>query len=145
MEVKNIVYPEKHRQDFIFPFNEKYVWNLDNFGPLYIPKAGDKIKLTTDNLCLYDRIITAYELNTLEVKNNRIFINGEETDTYTIKLDYYWLMGDNRHNSADSRFWGFVPNDHIVGKAVFVWLSLDQNKTLFDGKIRWNKTFRVVK
>ena len=145
VEVKNIVYPEKHRQDFIFPFNEKYVWNLDNFGPLYIPKAGDKIKLTTDNLCLYDRIITAYELNTLEVKNNRIFINGEETDTYTIKLDYYWLMGDNRHNSADSRFWGFVPNDHIVGKAVFVWLSLDQNRTLFDGKIRWNKTFRVVK
>lgn len=145
LEVKKIIYPEGHNQHFIFPFNERYTWNLDNFGPLYIPKAGQTVKITTENLCLYERIITAYELNELEVRNNRIFINGEETEQYTFKLDYYWLMGDNRHNSADSRFWGFVPNDHIVGKAVFVWLSLDPNKSLFGGKIRWNKMFRVVK
>lgn len=145
LEVKKIVYPEGNHQHFIFPFDSRYPWNLDNFGPLYIPKAGETVKITTDNLCLYERIITAYELNELEVRNNRIFINGEETDQYTFKLDYYWLMGDNRHNSADSRFWGFVPNDHIVGKAFFVWLSLDPNKSLFGGKIRWNKMFRVVK
>ncbi|HNW54829.1 MAG TPA: signal peptidase I, partial [Bacteroidales bacterium] len=92
----------------------------------------------------YSRIINAYELNALEVRNGKIYINGKESDTYTFKLDYYWMMGDNRHNSADSRFWGFVPNDHIVGKAVFVWLSLDNNKTLFGGKIRWSKLFRTV-
>jgi signal peptidase I len=81
----------------------------------------------------------------LEEKKGKIFINGEETTSYTFAQDYYWLMGDNRDNSADSRFWGFVPNDHVVGKAVFVWLSLDKNKGLFDGKIRWDKCLRTVK
>ena len=145
VEVRKIIHPKEQRQEFVFPFDERYPWNVDNFGPLYMPKTGDSVRITTENLSIYERIITAYELNDLEVRNNRIFINGEETEYYTFKLDYYWLMGDNRHNSADSRFWGFVPNDHIVGKAVFVWLSLDPNKPLFGGKIRWNKVFRSVK
>jgi signal peptidase I len=145
VEVQKIVYPQGQRQDFIFPFDANYPWNVDNFGPLYMPRAGDSVRITIDNLSLYERIITAYEHNHLEVRNNRVFINGEEAGYYTFKLDYYWLMGDNRHNSADSRFWGFVPNDHIVGKAVFVWLSLDPNKPLFGGKLRWNKIMRTVK
>jgi signal peptidase I len=145
LEVRKIIQPKDYRQEFIFPHDPNYPWNVDNFGPLYIPKAGESVKITTDNISLFERIITAYELNDLEIRNNRIFINGEETEEYTFKLDYYWLMGDNRHNSADSRFWGFVPNDHIVGKAVFVWLSLDPNKPLAGGKIRWNKTFRTVR
>lgn len=145
LEVQKIIHPKGQGQDFIFPFDERYPWNIDNYGPLYIPKAGDSVRITVDNLSIYERIITAYEHNDLEVRNERIFINGEETAYYTFQLDYYWLMGDNRHNSADSRFWGFVPNDHIVGKAVFVWLSLDPNKSLFSGKIRWDKIFRTVK
>jgi signal peptidase I len=103
------------------------------------------VQLTLSNLPIYARIINAYELNSLSVENGKILINGKESTTYTFKMDYYWMMGDNRHNSADSRFWGFVPMDHIVGKAVFVWLSLDNNKSLFGGKIRWNKLFRTVK
>lgn len=145
LEVKKVIHPAGQRQEFIFPFDARYPWNVDNFGPLYMPKAGDSVRITMENISLYERIITAYELNKLEVRNNRIYINGQETEYYKFKLDYYWLMGDNRHNSADSRFWGFVPNDHIVGKAVFVWLSLDPNKSLFSGKIRWNKVFRSVK
>lgn len=145
LEVQKVIFPEGQRQHFIFPFDERYPWNVDNFGPLYMPKAGDSVKLSIDNISIYERIITAYELNELEVRNRQIFINGEEAEYYTFKLDYYWLMGDNRHNSADSRFWGFVPNDHVVGKAVFVWLSLDPNKPLGIGKVRWNKIFRTVK
>jgi signal peptidase I len=144
LEVRKIIQPAGQRQPFIFPFDTRYPWNVDNFGPLYMPRAGDSVRITTENIKLYERIITAYELNELEIRNNHVFINGEEADYYTFKLDYYWMMGDNRHNSADSRFWGFVPNDHIVGKAVFVWLSLDKNKPLFGGKLRWNKTFRLV-
>jgi len=143
--VEKIIQPKGFWQPYIFPFDSSYAWNVDNFGPLYIPKAGATVQLTLANLPLYERIINAYELNKLEVKNGKILINGKESTSYTFKLDYYWMMGDNRHNSADSRFWGFVPSDHIVGKAVFVWLSLDNNKSLFDGKIRWNKLFRTVK
>lgn len=143
--VEKIIQPKGFWQPYIFPFDSSYAWNVDNFGPLYIPKAGATVQLTLANLPLYERIINAYELNTLEVKGGKILINGKEATSYTFKLDYYWMMGDNRHNSADSRFWGFVPSDHIVGKAVFVWLSLDNNRKLFDGKIRWNKLFRSVK
>lgn len=129
----------------IFPFDSAYRWNIDNFGPLYIPKAGDVVNITPETLPLYRRIIEVYEGNKLEVIGRDIFINGNKADTYTIKQDYYWMMGDNRHNSADSRYWGFVPEDHIVGKAVFVWLSLDKDKALSEGKIRWNKMFRIPK
>jgi len=86
-----------------------------------------------------------FENNDLDVRDNTIFINGKKTDSYTFKMDYFWMMGDNRHNSADSRYWGFVPEDHVVGEAIFVWLSLDEKKGLFDGKIRWNKLMRIVK
>jgi signal peptidase I len=104
------------------------------------------VNLTLENLPLYERIIHAYEGHDLEVdEQGRIVIDGEISNTYTFAQDYYWLMGDNRHNSADSRIWGFVPNDHVVGKAVFVWLSLDKEKSLFNGKIRWNKSMRFVK
>ncbi|MDP3464130.1 MAG: signal peptidase I, partial [Bacteroidales bacterium] len=129
----------------VFPNTPSYSWNMDNFGPLAIPKAGQTIDLTIENLPLYSRIIHAYEENELAVANGKIFINGQETTQYTFKMDYFWMMGDNRHNSADSRVWGFVPNDHIVGKAVFVWLSLDPNKSLFGGKIRLGKSMRIVK
>ncbi len=145
LSVEKIIQPKGFWQPYIFPFDSTYNWNVDNFGPLYIPKAGATAQLTLTNLTLYQRIITAYELNSLEVKEGKIFINGKESSSYTFKLDYYWMMGDNRHNSADSRFWGFVPADHIVGKAVFVWLSLDNNKSLFDGKIRWGKLFRTIR
>jgi len=129
----------------IFPNDDAYKWNRDNFGPLYIPEAGIPINLTIKNLPIYERLIKTYEGNKLEVKNGKIFINNELTTTYTPKLNYYWMMGDNRHNSADSRYWGFVPEDHIVGRAEFIWLSMDKNKSLLDGKIRWNRMFSVVK
>ena len=103
------------------------------------------VSISKQNIALYERIIDVFEENDLQIKGDRIFINGEETDQYTFKMDYYWMMGDNRHNSADSRFWGFVPEDHVVGKAIFVWFSMDKNKSLFGGKIRWDKLFRVIR
>ena len=128
----------------LFPFDSTYHWNVDNFGPIWVPKAGVTIPITMSNLCFYKRIIEVFEGNKLLIKDGKIFINGKEAKEYTFKMDYYWMMGDNRHNSMDSRYWGFVPQDHIVGKAVFVWLSLDPNKSIFDGKIRWSKLFRFV-
>jgi signal peptidase I len=127
----------------IFPSDSRFPWNVDNFGPLKVPAKGATIQLTTDNLPLYRRIIDIYENNDLEVKGNTILINGKQADSYTFKMDYYWMMGDNRHNSADSRYWGFVPEDHVVGKASFIWLSLDKDKK-FLSKIRFNRLFRGV-
>ncbi|MBQ8778331.1 MAG: signal peptidase I [Alistipes sp.] len=127
-----------------FPHNDKYAWTADNFGPLWIPKKGTTINLTLENLPLYERIIDVYENNDLEVKGEDIYINGQKSSSYTFKMDYYWAMGDNRHNSADSRYWGFVPEDHVVGKASFIWLSLDQNKS-FPANIRWDRIFNKIK
>ena len=127
-----------------YPLNGNKPWTNDNYGPVWIPKKGADIKLTLDNIAVYERPIVAYEGNSLDVKNGKIYINGKETDSYTFKMDYYWMMGDNRHNSADSRSWGFVPEDHIVGKALFVWLSLDEDRGWFNGKIRWSRMFRGV-
>ncbi len=138
-------YFESNSKMYIFPYNENYQWTVDNYGPLYIPKKGDTLHLNTTNICLYERLINVYEGNDLKIKNGKIYINGEETDKYIVKMGYYWMMGDNRHNSADSRFWGMVPEDHIVGKPAFVWLSLDKNKSLFGGKIRFNKMFRAIR
>lgn len=130
-------------EDYIYPHHPMFPWNVDNFGPLYIPKKGDKITLDAKNVILYKRCITKYEGNTLEEKDGKVFINGKPETSYTFKMDYFFMMGDNRHNSADSRFWGFVPDDHIVGKAVFIWMSWDANAGFFN-KIRWSRLFRLI-
>jgi signal peptidase I len=127
----------------IFPNTADYNWTEDNFGPITIPYKGQILELTANNLPMYVRLIQIYEGNELKTENGKIYINSQETTTYEVKMDYYWMMGDNRHNSQDSRFWGFVPEDHVVGKAVFIWMSLDPNKSLFS-KIRWDRVFNLV-
>jgi len=141
---ERVTWPADNMDPAIFPSDPKFTWNLDNFGPIWIPKKGVSISLTLSNLPLYKRIIGVYEENDLKVKDNVIYINGVAATTYKFKMDYYWMMGDNRYNSADSRYWGFVPEDHVVGKASFVWLSLDKNKS-FLSKIRWERFFMAVK
>ncbi len=138
------ILPAENSDQELFPQDPKFKWNVDNFGPLWIPKKGVTISLTPANLPLYRRIIDVYEENDLQEKGDVIYINGSLATTYTFKMDYYWMMGDNRYNSADSRYWGFVPEDHIVGKASIVWLSLAENKSLFS-RIRWNRFFMSVK
>ena len=142
--VKDISIVNNNYTQGIYPLNGNKGWTVDNYGPVWIPKRGESIALTLDNIAVYERPIVAYEGNTLEVKDGKIFINGKESNSYTFKMDYYWMMGDNRHNSADSRCWGFVPEDHIVGKPLFIWLSLDKDRDWFDGKIRWERLFRSV-
>lgn len=115
-------------------------WTLDNYGPIYIPKKGDEVVITAKNIALYRRVITAYEGHTLDIKNGRIYIDGQQQNKYTFEQDYYWAVGDNRHASEDSRFWGFVPFDHIVGKPIFIWMSL-YDGSLSNG-IRWNRLFK---
>lgn len=127
----------------IYPLNGNKHWTRDNYGPVWIPAKGKSIKLTLDNLPIYERPIRAYEKNKLEVRDGKIFINGNQTDQYTFKMDYYWMMGDNRHNSADSRYWGFVPEDHIVGKPIFIWWSSDPDRGGLGG-IRWSRLFSLV-
>ena len=130
--------------DWLYPLNKKTGWTTANYGPLWIPKAGEKLDLTLENLPFYERCIKIYEENSLEVKDGKIFINGKETSHYTFKYDYYWMQGDNRDNSADSRFWGFVPETHIVGKPLFIWLSLDDDYGWFNGHVRWGRLFKWV-
>ena len=127
----------------IFPHDRHYKWDLDNYGPIVIPKKGMTIKLDSLTLPIYGRAIQVYENNKLETVGNDVLINGVKADTYTFKMNYYWMMGDNRHNSADSRYWGFVPEDHIVGKALFIWMSWDDNAS-FLNKIRWSRLFRGI-
>lgn len=142
--VKKIVIEPDALGGTTYPVWYETGWTRDNFGPLWIPKKGATIPLTERNLALYGRCIKNYENNTLEVKDGKVYINGRPETEYTFKYDYYWMMGDNRHNSADSRSWGFVPEDHIVGKPILIWLSLDKDRSLFDGGIRWNRLFRMV-
>lgn len=128
----------------IFPYNPVYAWNEDNYGPIWIPAKGATVKLDTSNLCLYERIIDVYENNDLRVEGDTIYINNVPAGSYTFKMDYYWMMGDNRHNSADSRYWGFVPEDHIVGKPKFIWLSIDKEARGLK-KIRFGRLFTRVR
>lgn len=139
--VESIVLDTENSVDYgLYPLNDYTGWTRDNYGPVWIPAKGETIKLTMDNIAIYERPIKVYENNDLRVENNKIYINNKETDSYTFKMDYYWMQGDNRHNSADSRYWGFVPEDHIVGKPILIWLSTDKDH----GGIRWNRLFRLV-
>ncbi|MBK7558449.1 MAG: signal peptidase I [Chitinophagaceae bacterium] len=129
-----------HRND-LFPYYDDSTgktWSADNFGPLWIPKKNATIQLTRDHIIRYGRCIRVYEGNTLEERGGKYFINGVEAGSYTFKMDYYWLMGDNRHNSLDSRYWGFVPEDHVVGKASLIWFSYENGP-------RWKRLFRWIK
>ncbi len=132
--------PPRRGEEMTYPLNGNYHWTADNYGPVWIPKKGDSIALTLDNIAIYERPIRVYEKNDLKIEGGKIFINGKEADSYTFKMDYYWMMGDNRHNSLDSRYWGFVPEDHIVGKPIFIWWSSDP-----DGRgVRWSRIFTCV-
>jgi signal peptidase I len=133
------VVPQDPRPMFPYDTPISKGWTVDNYGPIYIPKAGASTPLNLENLPLYNRVISVYENNKLEVKDGKIFINGQEANSYTFKQDYYWAMGDNRHNSEDSRAWGFVPADHIVGKPLFIWFSTKNGK-IANG-INWNRLF----
>ena len=127
----------------IYPLNGNKHWTRDNYGPIWIPKKGETIPLTLDNIAIYERPIRAYEGNELEIRNGQILINGQKADSYTFKMDYYWMQGDNRHNSADSRYWGFVPEDHIVGKPIFIWWSSDPDRHGLSG-VRWSRLGSLV-
>ena len=127
----------------IYPLNGNKGWTRDNYGPVWIPKKGATLKLTMSNIAVYERPIRVYEGNDLQVKDGKIYINGKKAKYYTFKMDYYWMQGDNRHNSLDSRYWGFVPEDHIVGKPIFIWWSHDPDHSGFSG-IRWSRLFRFV-
>lgn len=122
----------------VFPYDKRFNWSIDNFGPLWVPAKGATISLTPENIALYKRIIFVYENNSWEERDGKIFINGKEATTYTFKMNYYWMMGDNRHRSQDSRYWGFVPEDHVVGSAWLIWMSYDKG-------IRWNRLFKTIK
>ncbi|MDR3218171.1 MAG: signal peptidase I [Dysgonamonadaceae bacterium] len=127
-----------------YPYGYETNWTRDNYGPIWIPKRGATVQLTPFNLALYTRCIVNYEGNSLEKKGDQLLINGSPATEYTFKYDYYFMMGDNRHSSADSRSWGFVPEDHIVGRPVLIWFSTDKDRSLFNGGIRWNRLFRTV-
>ena len=127
----------------LYPLNANTGWTRDNYGPIWIPKKGATVKLSLANLPLYERPIRVYENNKLEVRNGQIYINDKPANSYTFKMDYYCMMGDNRHNSADSRYWGFVPEDHVVGKPIFIWWSHDVDHPGFKG-IRWKRLFTCV-
>ncbi|SHI68687.1 signal peptidase I [Flavobacterium terrae] len=142
--IEKIILPKESQSHSMFPHNND--WSLDNFGPIYIPEANKTVVLNKETLPFYKRLITVYEGNKLEEKWGKIYINDKEATNYTFKQDYYWMMGDNRHNSEDSRYWGFVPFDHVVGKPVFIWWSVDPNVPWSKAidKVRWDRLFCTV-
>ena len=143
--IEKQITPKGNYNKSVFPHSSLYPWSGDNFGPIYIPEAGKTVELNTKTLPFYKRIIEVYENNNLTVNGNDIYINGKLANSYTFKQDYYWMMGDNRHNSEDARYWGYVPFNHIVGKPVFIWFSWDKNAEggMFN-KIRWERLFTTV-
>jgi signal peptidase I len=143
--VDMMVSPKGQKESYLYPDAGSSDWNKDNYGPVVIPKKGMTVRLTAENAAFYGEVIQNHEGNeNITLKDGRIFRNGKQLDGYTFHQDYYFMMGDNRHNSADSRYWGLVPKDHIVGKAVFVWMSIDPDPLDFMHKIRWNRLFRII-
>lgn len=137
--------PKDINEPMLYPNSSLFKWNRDNYGPITVPKEGMTVQLTPENVAMYGPVIKNYEDNEdVVVDDKSVKVGGKAITSYTFKQDYYFMMGDNRHNSADSRYWGFVPMDHIVGKAVFVWMSIDPNPTSFFNKIRWSRIFRVI-
>jgi signal peptidase I len=122
----------------LFPYDPHYNWTTDNFGPIWVPKKGATVELNAMTYPLYERAIRDYEKNKLEMHDGKIFLNGQEATHYTFKMDYYWMMGDNRHMSQDSRYWGFVPEDHVVGEAWMIWMSWNKG-------VRWSRLFKRIR
>lgn len=142
--IKPVAEPKGEYDAQVFPHNERFKWNEDNFGPLVLPKSGMTILLNDSTMTLYSRAISLYENNKLETNGKDILINGKKASSYTFKMNYYWMMGDNRHNSLDSRFWGYVPEDHVIGKAMITWMSVDSAASALN-QIRWNRILKVIK
>jgi len=142
--VEPLTYPKANDQPDIYPSDKYHNWNVDNFGPVWIPRKGATIQLTPENASLYRKVITDYEHHKMTISDSGILIDDKPAASYTFEMDYYFMMGDNRHNSSDSRYWGFVPEDHIVGKAIFIWMSWDTNGSFFS-KIRWSRLFNLIR
>ena len=143
LSVQEDTAPADYADISVFPQDKNRTWNVDNLGPITVPKKGWTVKLDSVTMPMYERAIGIYEGNKLEKSADGWLINGQKADTYTFKMDYYWMMGDNRHNSLDSRFFGFVPEDHVVGKALFIWMSVRDHGSFFS-KIRWSRIFKGI-